>query len=128
MHPSQLVYDSDYTSKMNKYMTETLPTWLGHFEKLKGSLKLGEPRFFVSDELTHADTYMFYALDLNQRLLGDGILDDFPRLKNFKEEVANTPKIKAYLDSGRQPTFPNGKTAFLDNEANPAPGYGKADL
>ena len=111
---------------MNKYMTDTLPTWLGHFEKLKGSMKLGKPRFFVSDKLTHADTYMFYALDLNQRLLGEGILDDFPRLKQFKEEVASVANIRAYLESGRQPKFPNGKTAFLDNEANPAPGYEEA--
>eukprot|EP00949_MAST-11_sp_MAST-11-sp1_P001208 g1208.t1 len=119
---TRLAYDRDYTGKMDTYMQETLPTWLGHFERLKGQLKLGKPRFFVSDKLTHADTFVFYVLDLNERLLGPGVLDDYPLLKAFKREVQSVPSIRAYLDSDRIPTFANGKSAFLDNPANPPPG------
>jgi len=76
-----------------KFASEGLPKWLGFFEEL---LKKNGGKFFVGDNLTWADLYVYYSLENTVNVVPKA-LDSFPTLKSFRESIASRPKIAAWL-------------------------------
>jgi len=76
-----------------KLASEVLPKWLGYFEEL---LKKNGGKFFVGDNVTWADLYVYNALDVVVSMVPKA-LDSFSTLKSFKDSIANRPRIAAWL-------------------------------
>jgi glutathione S-transferase len=114
---TKLVYNENAKELLDDYLENTLPTWLEHFERLK-ELHAKDEVFFSSNDPTHADLFLYNVLDINVRLSA-ACLDDYPRLKLFKEVVEAIPSIADYITSERRPKHSNGNSAFLDNPKNP---------
>jgi len=113
----QLVYNSNFSSLKEAYITTTVPQQLQNFEKLleKNGAYYGRGLYFVGDQLTFSDILVYDVLDVHSRLAGPEFLADFPLLKAFKTRVEELPRISNYLQSDRRPKRTNGKIAFFDN-------------
>lgn len=114
---TKLAYNEKANEMLDDYLENTLPMWLEHFERLK-EFHANDDVFFAGNDITHADLFLYNVLDINVRL-SPGCLEDYPRLKLFKEVVEAIPSISNYIASGRQPKHANGNSAFIDNPANP---------
>ena len=76
-------------------MSDVLPVWLGHFEKL-----LAGKDYFVGNRISLADLRLFALLHKHSNTNGFGeVLAQFPRISAFQERVSQRPRIKKYLDS-----------------------------
>jgi len=77
-------------------LNETLPKWLGYFEKL-----LGQQEYFVPSGFTYADIMVYL---LNAFLLKElpTILDKYPALKAHHDRVASRPRIAHWIKTRPQ--------------------------
>lgn len=80
-----------------QFISETLPLWMGYFEKLK----LKNPgNFFVGKKLSIADIAIFDSLT-NIDLMRKGIVRKSETLKKFLEAFESQPKYAEYRKSKR---------------------------
>ena len=114
---TKLVYSEGASDAIDDYLENILPTWLDHFERLK-EYHAKDEVFYSSNDPTHADLFLYSVLEVNTRLSPD-CLEDYPRLKLFKEVVEAIPSVSEYIKSARRPRHANGNSAFLDNPKNP---------
>jgi protein disulfide-isomerase-like protein len=110
---SQLVYDPEFEVKKHKYISEVLPVWLAHYQRLL--MRNGGVGFFVGNRLTIADIYGYDILTLQLELVPN-CLQQFFSLQQFYARMESRPNISTYLHSVRRPRFAHGATAFWNNE------------
>ena len=134
MKLSKIFYDPNFSiASRNTYITDVLPIWLGHFEKLAPNFdKESNDSFFVGDRLTWIDYVIFELIDMNVEFskntrsylpgpdVTQDILDNFPKLKNFYETFSQRPKLRKYLFSpGRFPfKLPYPPKAVLETKTS----------
>ena len=108
-----MLYDPKFSRETrNTYLTDVLPTWLAHFEKLAQEINAeSNDSFFVGGTLTWIDYVMFELIDCNMEFskntklyfpdenVNEDVLEGFPRLKHFYRTFSNRPLLKKYLVS-----------------------------
>ena len=94
-----------------------MPTWLDHFERLKEYHAKDE--VFTPVMILRMRTCSFTVFSEANTRLSPDCLEDYPRLKLFKEVVEAIPSVSEYIKSARRPRHVNGNSAFLDNPKNP---------
>jgi len=67
-------------------------------------LKFKTP-FFLGENVSVADLYLFYFVDSFLKPLIPQILQKHPEIEKHRQAVANLPDIKAYLASDRRPAL-----------------------
>jgi len=112
-----LVYDQEFETKKEKYLTEVLSVWLTHFERLLEK-NHGGSGFFVGNRLSIADIVAFDLFSL-QMDLSPPAFAPFPHLQRFFSRMQQRPNIKSYLSSSRRPKYAHGNSAAWNNEAHP---------
>ncbi len=88
--------DADKKAKAHAdFQSTALPKYLTKLEAIKGS---SGGSYLVGKDLTWADIFIADKLGRLQESEGTDVLDKYPNLKKFKEEVHAIPNIKAYVD------------------------------
>ncbi|MCL4142903.1 UNVERIFIED_CONTAM: hypothetical protein GTU68_013316, partial [Idotea baltica] len=101
-----LCYDPKFEEKKGAYLSETLPNKLKQL-----STFLGNQKWFVGEDVTYADFFLYEVLDCHL-VLCPTCLDNFPKLKNFQTRIESLKPIKEYMESGRFIKYPlNGRGA-----------------
>jgi len=113
----QLVYDSEFETKKEKYLSEVLPVWLTHFERLLQK-NHGGSAYFVGNRMSIADIVAFDLLSL-QEDLSPACFASYPLLQRFLNRMQQRPNLKNYLSSSRRPQYAHGNSASWNNEAHP---------
>ena len=75
---------------------ETIPKWLGYFEKLLTSNNGGKG-WFVGEQFTYADIGVYLVISFLQNNFA-GAVDNFPHLKDHVARVAARPNIAKWLE------------------------------
>jgi len=112
----QLIYDPDFQTKKEKYLSEVLPVWLAHFERLLQ--KNHGAVYFVGNRMTIADIVGFDLLSLQMDLSPSAFVS-YPLLQRFVHHMHQRPNLKNYLSSPRRPPYAHGNSANWNNEAHP---------
>mmetsp|Transcript_51470 Transcript_51470/g.120775 ORF Transcript_51470/g.120775 Transcript_51470/m.120775 type:complete len:167 (+) Transcript_51470:514-1014(+) len=115
-----LAYNKNYKDHIDEYESETLPQWLGYFERWMKDRASSELHF-VGNTMTFVDLLAWDLLDVNLRSF-PACLEAFPRLTAFYQTLptTSTPLAK-YIDSAvRKKTPQNGSRAFFDNTVSSA--------
>mmetsp|Transcript_51469 Transcript_51469/g.120773 ORF Transcript_51469/g.120773 Transcript_51469/m.120773 type:complete len:214 (+) Transcript_51469:410-1051(+) len=110
----------NYKDHIDEYESETLPQWLGYFERWMKDRASSELHF-VGNTMTFVDLLAWDLLDVNLRSF-PACLEAFPRLTAFYQTLptTSTPLAK-YIDSAvRKKTPQNGSRAFFDNTVSSA--------
>lgn len=68
---------------------------------------------------THTTSFFFLVLELNVRLGGLSVLEPFPQLRQFFDNVAAIPAVSAWRTSSERHEFANGASAAIDQPGNP---------
>ena len=111
MRLEKVFYDPNFTiASRNTYITDVLPTWLDHFEKLAPTFdKESNDSFFIGDRLTWIDYILFELISKNVEFsthtrpflpgpdVTQDILERFPKLKYFHEKFSRRPNLQKYL-------------------------------
>lgn len=119
-----MLYDPKFSiEKRNVYITDVLPTWLTHFEKLAPEISQeSNDSFFLADRLTWIDYVVFELIDSNVEFskntktflkdsnVEEDILENFPRLKNFYQTFYRRPQLQKYMVSEHRRAY---KLPFL---------------
>jgi len=113
----KLVYNPNFVSEKDDYLTKVLPVWLGHFERY---LSKSESDYLVGGVLTVADLALFDIVTANLAI-SESCLTDFPLLQKHVKMVSFHEPIRNYLISSRRPPYQNGASASIDNESEPSP-------
>ena len=108
----KMAYSADHD--LEAY-ADVLATWLSYFEAI-----LGDRKFFVGDSLSVSDVMVWDMLDLNLRVV-PAALNNFNALRGFHRRLVSAKSFGTYLATRRK--YANGKSAFIDNEANPPPNH-----
>jgi len=98
--------EQDETKKQEltkKYFTEELPKHLQNLEVLGKLYGNGSP-FFVGNHLTWADLLFFHVSETLFEL-DENCLNNYPWLKQNREEVAKQPRIAEYLANRPKTAF-----------------------
>jgi len=114
----QLVYDTEFETKKDKYINEVLPVWLGHYERFLAKNPSGSD-YFVGSRLSIADIFAFDIISLQWELAPQS-LTPFQHLHRFFSRMQRRPSIQAYFNSPRRYKHAHGASAQWNNEANPA--------
>ena len=99
-------WEKDETKKKEsyrKFFAEELPNHLKNLETLAKFYSKGGP-FFVGNQLTWVDLYFYDAAETLLQVDGTA-LNNFPWLKQNRQEVERIPKINAYLQSRPRTNF-----------------------
>ncbi|CAF4016340.1 unnamed protein product [Rotaria sordida] len=99
-------YEQDESKKeelRKKYFGEELPKHLQNLDVLLKDFGNGGP-FFVGNHLTWADL-LFYDLFETILAMNENCLENYPRLKQNREEVEKQPKIAEYLKNRPKTQF-----------------------
>ncbi|XP_013381282.1 glutathione S-transferase [Lingula anatina] len=112
---AEVLHNPDFSLKLREqYLNETLPVWLGYFEKLAPPLSKLNEAFFVNDRLTWVDFLLFDQLDSNMEFgrfeeypdaMSVHVLKDFPKLRKYYNQMAARPRIAAFLNDTKRFKF-----------------------
>jgi len=114
----QLVYDPEFETKKEKYLSDVLPVWLTHFERLLQK-NHGGSAYFVGSRMSIADLVAFDLFSLQIELSPPAFVS-YPLLTRFFNRMQQRPNLKNYLTSSRRPQYAHGNSASWNNEAHPA--------
>lgn len=84
----------DFTNKRD----EMMPALISRFEDLDRALKMNNETFFIDQTPRACEFAAFHHIDLSKKL-DSKILNKFPRLEKFLEDIMSIDSIKLYLDS-----------------------------
>ena len=103
-------------------MGVTMPCYSGEKEKSLAAIDnllpgimtyLGDKKFLTGESPTWIDFYFFELVEL-MNFVKDGLMDEYPGLKEYKSNVENLPKLKEYL---ADPNCPEKKKSFNNKAA-----------
>jgi len=101
--PILLAEDPKEKEEKLKEYTKTLRTrFLDRFESIA---KANGGKHLVGDSITWADITLAYLLDHFQIVLGIDLTEGYPNIKNVKDMVVNSPKIKAWIEKRPKTKF-----------------------
>ncbi|KAI1692831.1 glutathione S-transferase 1 [Ditylenchus destructor] len=69
-----------------------------YYNRLTKSLGENGTGYFVGDQLTVADIYIFVWLNGIDESWAPGLLEKYPKLKTFVERINNVPKIREWIE------------------------------
>ena len=90
-----------------KFLEFRLPKYLGYFEKVIARNAQGG-RYLAGNAVTYADLSMFQLVEGLRYAFPDNMAKteaNYPRLIALRDEVAQRPKLRAYLNSPRRIAF-----------------------
>ena len=82
----------------NKKREDMMPFLNSRFEDLERALKDNDKKFYVNDKLHACDFAVYHHLDLS-KLLDPKLINKFPRLQKFIEDIESIETVKSYLNS-----------------------------
>jgi glutathione S-transferase len=85
-------------------VSEILPRWLGHLDRLLAR-NGGGGGFLVGSNVTVADLALWYLLEMIRDNGFGAAVDRTPALVAYAERIGGRPRIAAYLTGGRRPPF-----------------------
>ena len=83
--------------KFKKKREDMMPFLMSRFEDLEKAIKENNKKFFILDEPRACDFVVFHHLDLS-KMLDPSIIEKFPRLEKFLEDIMSIKSISSYLD------------------------------
>ena len=83
--------------KFKKKHQDMMPFLNSRFEDLDRALRENDKKFFIDDSPHACDFVAFHHFDLS-KLLDRTLLNKFPRLEKFVEDIETIPSIRSYLD------------------------------
>jgi glutathione S-transferase len=89
--------------KLKEYFKTFRTRFLDVFESIVKAN--GGKGHLVGDSLTWADIVLAYLLDHFKLLLGVDLTEGYPNIKNVKDMVMTTPKIKAWIEKRPKTKF-----------------------
>ena len=84
--------------RFKKKREDMMPFLNSRFEDLDRALKDNDKKFYVDDKLHACDFAVYHHLDLS-RLLDPKLINKFPRLEKFIEDIESIETVKSYLNS-----------------------------
>ena len=84
--------------RFKKKREDMMPFLNSRFEDLERALKDNDNKFYVDDKPRACDFAVYHHLDLS-KLLDPKLINKFPRLKKFIEEIESIETVKSYLNS-----------------------------
>ena len=83
--------------KFKKKYEDMLPFLNSRFEDLERALIENDKKFFIDDTPHACDFVAFHHFDLS-KLLDGTLLNKFPRIEKFVEDIETIPSIRSYLN------------------------------
>ena len=87
--------------RFQKKREEMMPFLNSRFEDLERALKDNDEKFYVDDKPHACDFAVYHHLDLS-KLLDPKLINKFPRLEKFIEDIESIETVKSYLNSRPQ--------------------------
>ena len=84
--------------RFKKKREDMIPFLTSRFEDLDRALKDNDKKFFIDDTPHACDFTVFHHLDLS-KLLDLTLLNKFPRLEKFLQDIMSIQTVKSYLDA-----------------------------
>ena len=84
--------------RFKKKREDMMPFLNSRFEDLERALKDNDNKFYVDDKPRACDFAVYHHLDLS-RLLDPKLINKFPRLEKFIEDIESIETVKSYLNS-----------------------------
>ena len=81
-----------------KKKEDMMPFLKTRFEDLERALKDNDKNFYVDDKPRACDFAVYHHLDLS-KLLDPKLINKFPRLEKFIEDIESIETVKSYLNS-----------------------------
>ena len=81
-----------------KKREDMMPFLNSRFEDLERALKGNDKKFYVEDKPHACDFAVYHHLDLS-KLLDPKLINKFPRLEKFIEDIESIETVKSYLNS-----------------------------
>ena len=81
-----------------KKREDMMPFLNSRFEDLERALKDNDKKFYVDDKPHACDFAVYHHLDLS-KLLDPKLINKFPRLEKFIEDIESIETVKSYLNS-----------------------------
>ena len=81
-----------------KKREDMMPFLNSRFEDLERALKDNDKKFYVEDKPHACDFAVYHHLDLS-KLLDPKLINKFPRLEKFIEDIESIETVKSYLNS-----------------------------
>ena len=87
--------------RFKKKREDMMPFLNSRFEDLDRALKDNDKKFYVDDKPHACDFAVYHHLDLS-KLLDPKLINQFPRLEKFIEDIESIETVKSYLNSRPQ--------------------------
>ena len=87
--------------RFKKKREDMMPFLNSRFEDLERALKDNDEKFYVDDKPRACDFAVYHHLDLS-KLLDPKLINNFPRLEKFIEDIESIETVKSYLNSRPQ--------------------------
>ena len=87
--------------RFKKKREDMMPFLNSRFEDLDRALKDNDKKFYVDDKPHACDFAVYHHLDLS-KLLDPKLINKFPRLEKFIEDIESIETVKSYLNSRPQ--------------------------
>ncbi len=87
--------------RFKKKREDMIPFLNSRFEDLDRALKYNDKKFYVDDKPHACDFAVYHHLDLS-KLLDPKLINQFPRLEKFIEDIESIETVKSYLNSRPQ--------------------------
>ena len=84
--------------RFKKKREDMMPFLNSRFEDLDRALKDNDKKFYVDDKPHACDFAVYHHLDLS-KLLDPKLINKFPRLEKFIEDIESIETVKSYLNS-----------------------------
>ncbi len=84
--------------RFKKKREDMMPFLNSRFEDLERALKDNDNKFYVDDKPRACDFAVYHHLDLS-KLLDPKLINKFPRLEKFVEDIESIETVKSYLNS-----------------------------
>ena len=84
--------------RFKKKREDMMPFLNSRFEDLERALKDNDEKFYVDDKPRACDFAVYHHLDLS-KLLDPKLINKFPRLEKFIEDIESIKTVKSYLNS-----------------------------
>ena len=84
--------------RFKKKREDMMPFLNSRFEDLERALKDNDNKFYVDDKPRACDFAVYHHLDLS-KLLDPKLINKFPRLEKFIEDIESIETVKSYINS-----------------------------